>query len=106
MSGVFACIGGFLLACQMQTAMADIGRGWELKVIAACAIGGISLLGGSGSFIGTFIGICFIALINNGLVLMNVGTHWQDIMMGVIMIFAVYMDLFKKKKSQMVRVKE
>ena len=48
----------------------------------------------------------FIALINNGLVLMNVGTHWQDIMMGVIMIFAVYMDLFKKKKSQMVRVKE
>ena len=105
-SGVFACIGGFLLACQMQTAMADIGRGWELKVIAACAIGGISLLGGSGSFIGTFIGICFIALINNGLVLMNVGTHWQDIMMGVIMIFAVYMDLFKKKKSQMVRVKE
>ena len=105
-SAVFACIGGFLLACQMQTAMADIGRGWELKVIAACAIGGISLLGGSGSFIGTFIGICFIALINNGLVLMNVGTHWQDIMMGVIMIFAVYMDLFKKKKSQMVRVKE
>ncbi len=106
MSGVLSCIGGFLLACQMQTAMADIGRTWEMRVIAACAIGGISLVGGSGSFIGTFIGICFLALINNGLVLLNISTHWQDVVLGIILILAVYMDLFKKKQSQVVRVKK
>jgi ribose transport system permease protein len=99
LSGFFAGLAGILLACQLRSGLSDIGRGWELFVIAAIAVGGISLYGGAGSMIGTTIGIFILAVLNNGLVLLNVQTHWQDVAVGIVMVLAVYMDIVRRRRS-------
>ncbi len=99
LSGIFAGLGGILLAFQLRTGDSNIGSGWELQVIAGAAVGGISLYGGAGSMIGTTIGILILAVLNNGLVLLGVETHWQDVAVGLVMILAVYMDIIRREKG-------
>jgi len=68
-------------------------------VIASVAIGGISLLGGSGSMIGTLVGVFILVTLNNGLIFLGLSTHWQTVAIGVVMILAVMIDMFNRKKK-------
>ena len=96
--GILAGFAGMLQAFQLQTGQPTIGVGWELTCIAACAIGGISLLGGSGSLIGTFLGASVMAVLNNALVMLKINTHWQNVVVGVIMVSAVLFDLTRRSR--------
>ena len=81
---------------RIQSATPQVGAGLELEVIAAVLLGGVSFAGGSGSIVGTMVGALLIAFINNGLVLGGVNSFWQGIVTGAILIFAVWLDRFRR----------
>ncbi|MEY2793513.1 MAG: hypothetical protein RJA76_1505, partial [Bacteroidota bacterium] len=77
----------------------NAGLGFELDAIAAVIIGGTSTKGGKGSMLGTFIGVLFIGIINNGLDLLNISAYWQQVVMGGIIILAVFIERIYNKTS-------
>ena len=100
--GFFAGLGSFVLAARLNSAEAVAGTGYELTVIASVVIGGTSLFGGSGTIFGTVIGSILIGVLLNGLVLMNVSSYIQQIVIGVIIVLAVAFDTFAKSRRRKV----
>ncbi|UCC86990.1 MAG: ABC transporter permease [Anaerolineales bacterium] len=88
-SGFFSAIAGVLLASRLGIAQPNVGVGYELDAIAAVVIGGGILGGGGGGVIGTFGGVLTLGLIDNLLNLFNVQSYYQQILKGLIIIFAV-----------------
>ncbi len=93
-SGFFCGLAAFLLSARLNSAEAVAGSGLELTVIAAVVIGGTSLFGGIGSIFGTVIGALLIGVLTNGLVLLNVSSFIQQVVIGVILVAAVALDQF------------
>jgi len=91
-SGVLSAIGGFILTARLGTAQPTAGTGLELAAIAAVIIGGTSLAGGRGALVGTAIGAVLLGTIDNGLNLLDVSPFLQDVVKGLVILFAVYLD--------------
>lgn len=98
LSGLLAGIAGILLTARLISAQPTAGTGYELDAIAAAVIGGASLAGGEGTITGTVIGALIMGVLRNGLNLLNVSAFWQQIVIGAIIIAAVYGDKLKNKK--------
>jgi ribose transport system permease protein len=96
-SGVLAALSGILLASRINSGQPNAGLGYELDVIAAVVVGGTSLFGGRGTIIGTFFGSMLIAVLRNGLNLLNVGSYVQQVIIGVVILLAVLIDQLRKK---------
>lgn len=96
---LMAGIAGVLLAARMGAALGTSGRGMELRVITAAILGGASLLGGTGRVFGALLGTIFMGLVSNVLIIARVSGYWQDIVLGIILIVAVWLDLALKKQS-------
>jgi ribose/xylose/arabinose/galactoside ABC-type transport system permease subunit len=90
--GSLSALAGILLMSRLITGKADIGTGWELQVITAVAIGGVSLFGYEGSFIGVFLGILAIQVIQNGLIVIGLSPYLNTIVIGVILLFTAVID--------------
>lgn len=97
-SGLLAGFAGLLLASRTVSGSPTAGQSYELDAIAAVIIGGVSMSGGSGKWYGTVIGALLIAVIGNGLDILNVSSHYQLVIKGSIIIFAVLMDVKGKGK--------
>jgi ribose transport system permease protein len=95
-SGVLSSVSGILLASRMNSGQPNAGLMYELDVIAAVVVGGTSLFGGRGTIIGTFIGSMLIAVLRNGLNLINVGSYVQQVIVGVVILLAVLLDQLRK----------
>ncbi|MFN8450375.1 MAG: ABC transporter permease [Anaerolineae bacterium] len=89
LSGLFSAIAGVLLAARLGIAQPSVGSGYELDAIAATVIGGAILGGGGGGVIGTFGGVLTLGLIDNLLNLFNVQSYYQQIIKGIVILFAV-----------------
>ncbi len=100
--GFFAGLGGFVLAARLNSAEAVAGMGYELTVIASVVIGGTSLFGGIGTVFGTVIGAVLIGVLLNGLLLLNVSSYIQQIIIGLIVVLAVAFDTFAKSRRRKV----
>jgi putative multiple sugar transport system permease protein len=83
----------------MNSALPQAGNLFELDAIAACYIGGVSAGGGIGSVIGVIVGGLVMSAINNGMSLMNLGTHYQYVVKALILLFAVFYDVFTRRRS-------
>ncbi len=99
-TGFFCGLAGFLLSARLSSAEAVAGLGLELTVIASVVIGGTSLFGGIGSIVGTVVGACLIGVLTNGLVLLNVSSFVQQIVIGIILVSAVAFDQFATDRGQ------
>lgn len=92
-------LAGSLLGITLQTARPAIGIGYEFDAITAVVVGGISLLGGSGSIPRAMGGLLFVALLNNILVLQGVPTPVQGIAKGLLIVLAVSLDIYLRRKG-------
>jgi ribose transport system permease protein len=96
LSGLLVGLAAVMYTGRIQSATPQVGTGLELQVIAAVLLGGVSFTGGSGSIVGALVGALLIAVINNGLDLLGVSSFWQGIVTGGILIFAVWLDRFRR----------
>jgi ribose transport system permease protein len=96
--GLFAGLGGVLIAARLNSAQPALGQGYELDAIAAVVIGGTSLAGGEGAILGTIIGAFVMSVLTNGLRILSVPQEWQTVMTGTIIIVAVYLDIIRRRK--------
>lgn len=98
-NGILAAFAGIFLTSRLSAASVAAGQGAELDTIAACVIGGASLMGGVGTIFGAVIGAIVMASLDNGMSLMNVPVFWQSIIKGLVLIFAVWFDVASKRRE-------
>lgn len=94
-----ATIAGLVVSGRLNAATPKAGNSYELDAIAACMIGGVSATGGAGTIAGAIIGAAVIAILNNGMSIMGIGTDMQQVIKGLILLLAVTFDIYSKSKS-------
>lgn len=92
LTGVAAALGGLIIAARLGSGSSNAGVGFELDVIAAVVLGGTNLFGGRGTIIGTVLGALTIAVIGNGLILAHISPYFTQIVAGVIILTAVWLN--------------
>ncbi|MCY3022198.1 MAG: ABC transporter permease [Planctomycetota bacterium] len=97
--GVLSSITGILYVAKFRSALAEPHQGMELDAIAAAVIGGTSLMGGEGSVLGVLIGAMVMGVIRNGLVLVRVSSHWQQLIIGAIIVLAAILDVMRSRRK-------
>ncbi|WP_342773412.1 ABC transporter permease [Pelagibacterium montanilacus] len=97
--GMLAGLGGIILAGNLASASPDLGRGYELDVIAAVILGGAALSGGRGTMYGVLLGALLMALLSNAFVLLGISSHWQVVAKGLVIILAVGIDGLRRGRE-------
>ena len=100
LSGVLAALSAVILASRLNSGQPNAGLGFELQVIAAVVLGGVSLSGGLGTLIGAGLGILILTVLNNGLVLLDVSSFYHDVARGTVIILAVYLDTRRRQQGE------
>ena len=90
--GAMAGLGGMLYLARFGTITVDAARGMELQVVAAVVVGGVNILGGSGTVLGAMLGAILIGTIEQSLIRMNINEFWKDALLGLCIIIAVSVD--------------
>ena len=98
LAGITAVMGGVITVCQASSCMASHGYGNDMNVISAVILGGISMAGGRGNVFGTLIGVASLSTLVNGMTLLNVNSYWQQIIQGLVLVFAVFIDAVLSSK--------
>ena len=98
--GVLATITGIVFSARLNAASPVAGTNFELDAIGACFIGGASASGGVGTVIGAVIGALVMGVLNNGMSILGVGTEWQMVIKGMVLLAAVAFDVFSKSRSK------
>ncbi|WP_078062299.1 ABC transporter permease [Actinomyces provencensis] len=99
LSGLYAALAGLIIAARLHSAGPQAAAGYELDAIAAVVIGGASLAGGVGRISGTLVGALLLAVIRNGLNILNVSSFWQQVVIGLVIAVAVGMDVLRRKEA-------
>lgn len=97
--GLLAGLAGALLASRLNTAVVLAGQGVELKVITAVVLGGASLSGGVGTIFGAFLGVLFMALLQNAMIIAGINPFWQLIVVGIVLLISVGLDQFARSRT-------
>jgi ribose transport system permease protein len=98
LSGLTAALAGLVLSSRLMSGQPNSGVSFELDAIAAVVMGGTSISGGRGSIIGTLIGAVMLGVLNNGLNMMGVSPYVQNIIKGLIILFAIYISRERRKR--------
>ncbi|WP_423599222.1 multiple monosaccharide ABC transporter permease [Roseateles sp. MS654] len=96
--GALAALAGLIFAARLNTATPKAGLGFELDVIAACFVGGASASGGVGKIMGAVIGAFVMGVMNNGMSILGVGIDYQQVIKGLVLLAAVFVDVYNKRK--------
>ena len=100
LTSVLAALAGILLASRLMAGTPTAGMALELQVLAAAVIGGATLGGGEGAVLGSFLGVIFVALINNAMTMLAVSVYWQMVVTGVLLILAVTIDMLVRRRRK------
>ena len=96
--GVLAALAGLVFAARLNTATPKAGLGFELDVIAACFIGGASASGGVGKVLGAVIGAFIMGVMNNGMSILGIGIDYQQVIKGLVLLAAVFVDVYNRAR--------
>ena len=99
-TAVAAMVAGFVLAAFSNTAVSNDGVGYEFRALAAIIVGGTSVFGGRGSVYRTFLGVIFVSVLTNILVLSGISFGYQQVALGVLIVLAVSLDALARKVAQ------
>ncbi|MBD2094901.1 ribose ABC transporter permease [Trichocoleus sp. FACHB-591] len=99
-SGLLSGLAGIMSASRLYSATGMLGNGYELDAIAAVILGGTSFTGGIGTIVGTLVGALIIAVLNNGLTLLNMSYFWQLVVKGLVIIAAVTIDRLRRRNRR------
>lgn len=99
LSGIFAAVAGLVIAGRLHSVQPQAASGYEMDAIASTVIGGASLSGGKGKISGTFVGAILLAVIRNGLNILNVSSFWQQVVIGLVIAIAVSIDTLRRKQD-------
>ncbi len=99
LSGLMAGAGAVVLAGRMNSGFPLAGAGAELDSIAAVIIGGASFFGGVGTVMGTLVGALIMGVLRNGLNLLNVSAYWQTVIIGAVIVAAVWVDVLRQRAA-------
>jgi rhamnose transport system permease protein len=105
-NGMLAGLCGYLWVARYAVASTEIASGFELTVIAACVIGGVSVAGGSGTVMGVLLGCLFLGVIKNALPLLGVSPFWQMAISGVVIVSAAVLNAAGTRAAQRQRILE
>jgi ribose transport system permease protein len=97
--GLFVGLAAVVMTSRLGSAQPDLGLGYELEAIAAVIIGGTSLLGGKGTISGTIIGALIMSVLINGLRILELQQEWQYVVVGIVILLAVYGDNVRRRRS-------
>lgn len=100
LSGILIGISGLVLVGKLSSASTVAAQGYELDFITAVALGGTSIAGGHGSVVGTLLGTAFLAVLNNGLDIINMPSFYQYLIKGAILVVAVCADIFINSRTK------
>ena len=98
-SGIMCALAAVVVMGRMNGSTPIVGQSYELEAIAGVAIGGAAMSGGSGTIWGTLIGVLMVQVIRNGMNMLGLSPYYQQIIIGAIIIFAVGIDCFRRRKS-------
>ena len=103
LSGLLAGFCGYLWISRFAVAYVDVANGFELQVVAACVIGGISTMGGTGRVLGCLLGALFLGVINNALPVIGISPFWQMAISGSVIVIAVLLnERGNKRKGRLI----
>ena len=97
--GALTAVGGILMTARLGVAAPTASTGYELNIIAAVIIGGVSLFGGEGSTLGVLLGAAFMQILLNGLVLLGLPTYWQSAALGSMIFLGLLLDLWRQNRT-------
>ena len=99
LSSLLTGLAGVIMLSRINTGQPKSGTGYEMDVITAVVLGGVSIMGGEGSIIGVFIGVLIAGVLSNGMILIDVSEYYQQITKGLVLLIAVVFDTLAKKKQ-------
>ncbi|MCL4465904.1 MAG: ABC transporter permease [Chloroflexi bacterium] len=97
-SGLLAALAGVITTARLTSGVPTAFTGVELRIIAACVIGGCSLAGGEGSVLGAVLGLIFMAIVSNAMTLFGVSIYWEGVVTGTILVVAVSLDMISRRR--------
>jgi ribose transport system permease protein len=92
-------IASMIMLSRINTGQPKIGSSFELEVITAVVLGGVSIFGGQGRLFGVFIGVLIMGVLSNGMIIMNISEYWQLIVRGLVLLTAVGVDNISSMKA-------
>ena len=98
LSSLLTGFAGIIMLSRINTGQPKIGTGYEMDVITAVVLGGISIMGGEGSLFGVFIGVLITGVLSNGMILIDVSEYYQQITKGLVLLLAVVFDTLAKRR--------
>ncbi|MDR1785012.1 MAG: ABC transporter permease [Spirochaetaceae bacterium] len=96
-AGALYALAGSILLARVNSGQPKAGEGYEMDVITACVLGGISIAGGEGRITGVIVGVLMMGTLTNGMIIMNIPEFWQWVVKGTVLIFAVTIDQLVKR---------
>ncbi|MHB0868881.1 MAG: ABC transporter permease [Chloroflexota bacterium] len=97
-SGVLAALAGIITTARLTSGVPTAFTGVELRIIAACVLGGCSLAGGEGTVLGAVLGLVFMAMVSNAMTLFGVSIYWEGVVTGTILVVAVSLDMISRRR--------
>ncbi len=97
--GLLGALGGIVLLSRVNSGQPGAGTGYEMDIITACVLGGISVTGGEGKITSVIVGVLTIGILSNGMVLMGVNEFWQNVVKGAVLLLAVSIDKLSKTRK-------
>lgn len=98
-SAGLAALAGVLEAGRLAAASPDVDQGIEFSAAAAVLLGGTSFVGGVGTMLGTFLGVVFLGVLQNGLIIESISVYWQGVITGAVLFASVMIDRFRRGRS-------